>query len=256
MPKTTHSIHNSYQPHTVEAQKQIILDHLPYIKRIVNRISARLPSSIETQDLIHAGIIGLITAIERYDPNKNCSFLTYASFIIKGAVLGELRSRDYLSRSIRKKIRELEQITLQLEQKLGRCPEDEEIAHALGIDLQTLYDIQRMAAVSFVSLEDIGLSASKQQTQIFDMLMNSSSTDAHQLICLKEVQQAIAYSINSLPKKEQLVISLYYWDELTMKEIGRVLDISESRVSQIHAGALLRLRTKLLKRKFQSFDLS
>jgi RNA polymerase sigma factor for flagellar operon FliA len=226
-------------------RNQIINEYLPYVKRIVNRIAVHLPATIEVDDLINVGIIGLIQAIERFDPNRDNKFITYAVFRIKGAVLSELRSRDFLGRTTRRKIRDLEKAYLKLEQKLGRDVADEEVAKEMNMNLEQFYKIKRMSSISFVSFEEIGYSSRSDATAISSYMGTGDASDALSLTTMKEIKNTIAKNIDLLPEKEKLVVSLYYSDELTMKEIGKVLNITESRVSQIHAQAIIRLRSKL-----------
>jgi RNA polymerase sigma factor for flagellar operon FliA len=174
--------------------------------------------------------------------------MTYAIFRIKGAVLSELRARDFLSRSNRRKIRELESAYLRLEQKLGREADDQEIAQELGVDLEQVYRTKQMSSISFISLEELGVSSRDEKEKLLSYLINNED-DALSMTKLKELKEAMAQAIKQLPEKERLVISLYYLDELTMKETGKVLGITESRVSQIHSQAILHLRTKLRKQK-------
>ena len=231
------------------SRDELIAQYLPHVKRIVHRIASHLPPSVEVDDLENVGVIGLIQAVDRYDPTRENKFLTYAEFRIKGAVLSELRSRDYLSRANRKKFRELEKAYLRLEQKLGREVKDFEVALELGIDLEELYRIKRLSSISFISFEEIGYTTKEEKENLLNYLINSDSLseDALTLTRLKEVQRALANAIMELPEKEKMVVSLYYWDELTMKEIGKVLGITESRVSQIHSQTVIRLRRKLIK---------
>jgi len=227
---------------------QLITEYLPYVKRIVHRIAVHLPSTIDIDDLMNVGVIGLIQAVDRYDPSRDNKFMTYAVFRIKGAVLSELRSRDFLSRSNRRKIRDLERACFKLEQKLGREVDDVEVAGELGIDLEQVYRTKQMSSISFISFEELGFSSRDEKEKLLSYLVNTSD-DAWTLTRLKELKEALARAIEQLPEKEKLVISLYYLDELTMKETGKVLDITESRVSQIHSQAILRLRAKLRKEK-------
>ena len=228
-------------------RNEIIAEYLPYVNRIVNRIATHLPSTVEVDDLINVGIIGLIQAIERYDPTRDNKFMTYAVFRIKGAVLSELRSRDFLGRTTRQKIRSLENAYLKLEQDLGREVKDEEVAQEMDVDLDQFYQIKRMSSISFVSFEEIGFSAKEQKEDIFDNLIGEVNNDALAMTTIKEIKNRLAKHIEELPEKEKLVISMYYSDEMTMKEIGMTLDITESRVSQIHSQAVIRLRNKLRK---------
>jgi RNA polymerase sigma factor for flagellar operon FliA len=197
---------------------------------------------------MNVGVIGLIQAVDRYDPRRDNKFMTYAIFRIKGAVLSELRARDFLSRSNRRKIRELESAYLRLEQKLGREADDHEIARELGVDLEQVYRTKQMSSISFISLEELGVSSRDEKEKLLSYLINNDD-DALSMTKLKELKEAMAQAIKQLPEKERQVISLYYLEELTMKETGKVLGITESRVSQIHSQAILHLRTKLRKQK-------
>jgi len=226
-------------------KEDLIIDNLPYVKRIVNRISIHLPPSVEVEDLVNAGVIGLISAAERFDPSRDKKFITYAAFRIRGAVLSELRSRDYLSRSNRRKIREMERTSVALGKKLGREAEDDEVARELNISLDEFYEIKKLAGISFISLEDLGYSSRDDRDSLRSYLADSRAEDAFAHTRIREIENTVAKAIDELPEKERLVVTLYYWEELTMKEIGKVLEISESRVSQIHSKAVMHLRAKL-----------
>ncbi len=228
-------------------RNEIIAEYLPYVNRIVNRIATHLPSTVEVDDLVNVGIIGLIQAIERYDPSRDNKFMTYAVFRIKGAVLSELRSRDFLGRTTRKKIRSLEKAYLKLEQQLGREVKDEELAAEMDMDLDQFYQVKRMSSISFISFEEIGCTTKEEKENFLNYLANNEGDDALSLTTIKEVKNTLAKHIETLPEKERLVVSMYYSDEMTMKEIGQALDITESRVSQIHSQAVIRLRNKLRK---------
>jgi RNA polymerase sigma factor for flagellar operon FliA len=227
---------------------QLITEYLPYVKRIVQRLALHLPSSVDIDDLMNVGVIGLIQAVDRYDPKRDNKFMTYAVFRIKGAVLSELRARDFLSRSNRRKMRELEKVYSRLEQKLGREVEDNEVAKELGIELEQIYRTKQISSISFLSFEELGLSSKDEKEKLFNFLVGNNE-DALSLARLKELKIALAKAIDELPEKEKLVVSLYYLDELTMKEAGEVLGITESRVSQIHSQAIIHLRAKLRKQK-------
>ena len=227
---------------------QLITEYLPYVKRIVHRIAVHLPSTIDIDDLMNVGVIGLIQAVDRYDPSRDNKFMTYAVFRIKGAVLSELRSRDFLSRSNRRKIRDLENACLKLEQQLGREVDDDEVAQELGIAVEQVYRTKQMSSISFISFEELGFSSKDEKEKLLSYLIDNDD-NALTLARLKELKEAVARAIEQLPEKEKLVISLYYLEELTMKETGKVLSITESRVSQIHSQAILRLRAKLKKEK-------
>ena len=229
-------------------REQLITEYLPYVKRIVHRIAVHLPSTIDIEDLMNVGVIGLIQAVDRYDPKRDNKFMTYADFRIRGAVLSDLRSRDFLSRANRRKIRELESVHLKLEQKLGREVDDFEIAQELGVDIDQVHRTKQLSSISFISFEELGFSSKDEKEKLINYLVDSEE-DALALTRLKELKGAVARAIEQLPEKERLVISLYYLDELTMKETGKVLNVTESRVSQIHSQAIMRLRAKLKKEK-------
>ncbi len=234
--------------HQLPSREQLILKYLPYVKRIVNRIAIHLPPNVDTEDLMNVGVIGLIQAIDRYDDSRDNKFTTYAAFRIRGAVLSELRSRDYLSRSNRRKIRDLDRTVLALEQKFDREVEDEEVAAAMDIDLEELYQIKQMSSISFISFEELGYSSARDKQKLARGLLENDG-DILAQAGVKELQTALAEAIDELPEKEKLVLSLYYTDELTMKETGEVIGVTESRVSQLHSQAIIRLRSKLRKKK-------
>ncbi|NNK84223.1 MAG: FliA/WhiG family RNA polymerase sigma factor [Desulfobacterales bacterium] len=230
-------------------REQTIMQYLPHVKRIVQRIAVHLPQSVEIDDLLNVGVIGLIQAIERYDPTRDNKFMTFAAFRIRGAVLSELRSRDYISRTNRRKVRELEKTYLKLEQKKGGDVEDHEVIKEMGINVEQFHKIKQMSNVAIISLEEMGYSSDKKKDSLSEMFINNQDEDALNMTGIKEVKTAIARTIEELPEKEKMVISLYYMDELTMKETGKVLGITESRVSQLHSKAITRLRAKLRRKK-------
>ena len=223
----------------------LILKYTPYVKRVVGRIAAQVPRGIDRDDLVNAGIIGLIEAVDRYDASRDSAFITFATFRIRGAVLSELRARDVCSRSARRRLRDMKEASLRLESELGRPPEAPEVAAAMGIDMEEYHEIRHRAAVSVVSFEELGYDGKGERRRVLDELMDPDPVNGLSAAGLKELARILARAIAALPKKDQLVVSLYYQEELTMKEIGRALDISESRVSQLHARAVLSLREHL-----------
>ena len=240
---------NNFNKNDSLSREQIIMQYLPHVKRIVQRIAVYLPKNVEIDDLLNVGVIGLIQAIERYDPAMDNKFMTYAAFRIRGAVLSELRSRDYISRTNRRKVRELEKTYLKLEQKKGGDVEDHEVVKEMGVSFEQFHKIKQMSNISIISLEEMGYSSDKKRNSLSKMFINNGDEDALNQTGIKEVKVAIAKTIEELPEKEKLVISLYYMDELTMKETGKVLGITESRVSQLHSKAITRLRAKLRRIK-------
>ena len=229
---------------TAETRDQLMTEYLPHIKRIVNRMAIHLPATVDIEDLYNVGVIGLIQAIDRSDAGRDNKFITYATHRIRGAVLSELRSRDFLSRSNRRKIREMDQAYAMLEQQLGRDAEDHEVAEALQIDLERLDTIKKMSSISFISFEEMGYSDSNDKGRLLKFVTDDTP-DAFSVANLNELKQAMAEAIEQLPEQEKMVLSLYYFEELNMKETGQVLSITESRVSQIHSQAVIRLRNKL-----------
>jgi RNA polymerase sigma factor for flagellar operon FliA len=232
----------------IPSRDQLMADYLPHVKRIVNRMAIHLPATVDIEDLYNVGVIGLIQAIDRYDPQRNNKFITYATHRIRGAVLSELRSRDFLSRSNRRKIREMDHTYAMLEQKLGRDVEDHEIADAMQIDLHELDKIKSLSSISFISFEEMGYAESHDKGRLLKYLADDAA-DAFAVTNLNELKAAMARAIEQLPEKEKLVLSLYYFDELNMKETGKVLNITESRVSQIHSQAVIRLRNRLRRER-------
>ncbi len=227
-------------------KEQIILEHTALIRYIVNRIAVRLPSHIDLDDLHNTGVIGLMDAIDKYDPGKNCKFKTYAEFRIKGAILDQLRSLDWVPRSIRQKSRRLEQAYSEVEQRLGRSATDSEIAQSLGIELEEFHFLlNQVRGISMVNLDELRSGGDPDQPAYGDIFEDVKSENPFASLKSRELRQAVAECIGALPEKERLVISLYYYEDLNMKEIGNVLGITESRVCQIHTKAVQRLRSKL-----------
>jgi len=235
------------------SSEKLIHEYLPYVKRIVQRIANHLPASVDVEDLMNVGVMGLIQAVDRFDPKRDNKFMTYAIFRIKGAVLSELRSRDFLSRSSRRKLRELEQTCQKMEQRLGRDVEDVEVAEELGIDIEDLHRTRQMSSISFISFEELGLSSRDEKEKLMNFLVHNEE-DALSQTRLRELRSALARGIEQLPEKERMVMSLYYFDELNMKEAGEVMNITESRVSQIHSQAIMRLRKKMRKEQLLDDD--
>lgn len=229
-------------------KEQIVLEHAPLIRYIVNRIAVRLPSHIDLDDLHNTGVIGLMDAIEKYDPEKNCKFKTYAEFRIKGAILDQLRSLDWVPRSVRQKSRRLERAYGEVEQRLGRSASEEEVADSLGLQIDKFHELMnQVRGISLVNLEEIrGTGPEGDRTGSFaDVIEDVHSENPFASLKLMEMKEVIGDTIATLPEKERLVVSLYYYEDLNMKEIGSILGITESRVCQIHTKAVLRLRGKL-----------
>ena len=232
---------------TTENREEVIKRYSPMIKYVANRIAMRLPPHIEVDDLISVGVLGLMDAISKYDSSRGAKFKTYAEFRVRGAILDELRALDWVPRSIRQKASAVEKVVRSLESKLRRLPEDDEVAKEMDMSLDQFYrTIDETKSVPVFSLEDLGIAKeSGEQQSLLDCLAGKADADPQTQIRLIELKEIIAKAIDTLPEKERLMVSLYYYEELTMKEIGAVLDITESRVSQIHSKAVLHLRAKL-----------
>ena len=232
---------------SAENRDEVIKEYAPMIKYVANRIALRLPPHIEVDDLISVGVLGLIDAISKYDSTRGAKFKTYAEFRVRGAILDELRSMDWVPRSVRQKASTMDAIVQKLQAQLGRPPEDEEIAQEMGVSMDDFYGaINQTRSMPLLSLEDLGISKDTgEQQSLLDCLAGKSEADPQTQLRLTELKEIIAKAIDTLPEKERLMISLYYYEELTMKEIGEVLGITESRVSQIHSKAVFRLRSKL-----------
>jgi RNA polymerase sigma factor for flagellar operon FliA len=226
---------------------RLIAQYAPLVKLVASRIIRKLPSQIELGDLINTGILGLIDAIDKFDPSRDIKFETYAEFRIRGAILDELRSLDWAPRSIRQRIHEMQRAIERLESKHRRPATDEEIAKEMNIPLDELHDLVGKAnGVSLISFDDLGYNASSgQRRNAMEYFKEPHSENLISLLNLKDVRDLMAQAIEELPKNERFVVSMYYFDELTMKEIGLVLGITESRVSQIHNKAVIRLKARL-----------
>jgi len=211
----------------------------PYIEKVARRLARRLPAHVEIDDLISSGVIGLIEAAERFDPERVDRFEAFAEFRIRGAMLDDLRSRDTLSRDMRRLSNELRDVTRRLEAQLGRTPDHEEIAKRLGVGVDELYARQqKLSGSSVVGIDDAG-------PDLLERTGDQSAEDPFEIASRREMMQRLVSGIGRLPEKMQQVLSLYYCDNLNLKEIGTVLGVTESRVCQIHGEATRRLRDNL-----------
>lgn len=226
-----------------------LLRYLPLIKIIAHRLAGRLPRQIDTEDLIHAGVLGLIDAFAKYEPSKKASFKSYAEIRIKGAMLDELRGYDWVSRTGRQKIRRVETALRTLEQRLGRHPSDAELKQELGVGADELAQLlMELRGVALISLDEIsGRGDAEGLGALLDRIEDPNGVDARESAGLRQLRRTVTEVIDRLGEKERLVVSLYYYEDLTMGEIGEILGVSESRVSQIHTKAILALRGRLAK---------
>ncbi len=231
-------------------REEIIKDYVPLVKFVAHRISNRLPSHVELDDLIHSGILGLMDAVEKFDPGRGIKFKTYAELRVKGAILDGLRDLDWVPRSLRRKKKDIEHAYHAIEQRLGRSATDEEVAAHLGVPLEELHkNLDELKGVTLGAFAEAGEDGEGES--LISFVPDPDAEDPSQVFQASELKEILKASVELLPKKEKFVVQLYYFDELTMKEIGTLLNITESRVSQLHTKAMLRLRGKLLERQIE-----
>jgi RNA polymerase sigma factor FliA len=231
-----------------QTRDELIISHLPLVKFIVGRISAKLPPHLDPQDLMSVAIIGLITSADRFDPSRGILFKTFAEKRIRGTIMDELRSQDWLPRTLREKYKRLEKEFSRLEQQLRRNPTSDEIAEALGIGLDEYHQLlEEVHTLSFVSLDDCQEDGDGTPFGLLDFLEDNSAENPQNQLIAVQLVKSLGEAIETLPEKERIVITLYYYEELNLKEIGEVLSLTESRISQLHSQAVLRLRTKMKK---------
>ncbi|MEA1960039.1 MAG: FliA/WhiG family RNA polymerase sigma factor [Bacillota bacterium] len=236
----------------IDARDQLILHYAPIVKYVAGRLAINLSSVVEIDELISYGIEGLMDAIEKFDYKRNIKFETYAVTRIRGAMIDGLRSMDWVPVSVRQKGKELEKAYSRLETNLQRAATDEEVALEMGISEKELQGIvKNLACTTIMSLDDyLGVDDTfEKKKRIIDMLGDNESPDALDQVELAEIKELLAQSISRIPEKEKKIIYLYYYEGLTLKEIGAVLELSESRISQLHTKAILRLRGSLSKKK-------
>jgi len=231
-----------------QRQKEVALSrYAPLVKYVVDRLALHLPKSVERDDLVSAAIIGLFDALEKYDASKGTKFETYAIWRIRGAILDELRSLDWASRSIRRKARNVEEVARELGQKLGRAATEEEVADALNlspVELSRLLDEVHGTALLSLS-KSVSSDEEQDYIQLEDIVDDPSHKDALDQLETEEAREVLLETIDGLPEQQRLVVALYYYEEMTLKEIGEALHISESRVSQIHTRAVKTLKARL-----------
>ena len=226
---------------------RLILTYAPLVKFVAGRLGATLPSHVDEQDLVSYGLLGLIGAIERFDPDREIKFETYAIARIKGAIIDELRSLDWVPRSVRTRAREIERAIAELERTLMRAPTDIEIATKVGITGEELEDsLTEISRTSIAALDELwSPSGSGDQISLIDTIEDQSGPNPEVSLEQTELKEALGEAISRLPEREKLVVTLYYYEELTLREIGEVLGVTESRVSQLHTKAVLRLKARL-----------
>ena len=230
------------------ARERLVVAYSPLVKYVAGRMGSGLPAHVEESDLISYGLGGLISAIERFDLSREIKFETYAITRIRGAIIDELRTLDWVPRSVRARAREIERVNMKLEAKLQRAPTDEELASDLEMSLSDFHDaLLQISNSTIVALDELWnvSDSGGDQVSLLDTLPDRDAPDPQALVDQGEVRDRIADAIAALPEREKLVVALYYYENLTLREIGEVLGVTESRVSQLHTKAVLRLRSKL-----------
>jgi RNA polymerase sigma factor FliA len=228
---------------------RLILTYAPLVKYVAGRLGSGLPAHVDENDLVSYGLLGLIGAIERFDPDRDIKFETYAIARIKGSIIDELRAMDWVPRSVRSRARDIERAIGELERKLHRAPTDEEISKKLGIstdDLDaSLSEIGRSSIAALDELWTISSGGGGDQVALIDTIEDTTGPEPQAELAQTELKEALGEAIARLPEREKLVVTLYYYEELTLREIGEVLGVTESRVSQLHTKAILRLKARL-----------
>jgi len=239
-----------YKEHSsATARDKLLAEYTPLVRYTAQRMAINLPKSVQLGDLIGAGVIGLIKAVESFDSGRETKFETYATHKIRGAILDDLREQDWIPRSIRQKARMIKNAYAELEKKIGRTPYDNEVAEHLKlkpIEFEEL--LSEVAPTTIISLNEVISDNYGESTNmsLIDTLEDESAENPLDRLSLEEIKKVLADALLSLPENERQVIALYHYEELTLKEIGIAMNITESRVSQIHSKAMLKLKAKLL----------
>jgi len=243
--KPKRSAVEAYKQVDDQEKEELIKAYLPLVKKVVHRLSGRLPKDVDLREMLNSGIIGLVDALKKYDPKHETNFSTYAQFRIRGAILDSFRSQDWLPRSLRFKSHRIELAYQRMEQKLGRAATDEEVAAELGLPVEELQKmLGEVGSIVMLSFEELGFGHGEERFHADDWLPSKSQDPLNKLLGSEKVG-LIARALDRLPEKERLVISLYFYEELNLKEIGEILGVTESRASQIRSRALIRLKNYL-----------
>jgi RNA polymerase sigma factor for flagellar operon FliA len=232
-------------------REHFVNQYAPLVKYVAGKIAIGMPQNVDFDDLVGYGVFGLLDAIDKFDPNKDIKFKTYAVTRIRGAIYDELRSIDWVPRSIRQKAKELERVIGKLENRLGRSATDEEISTELGISVKDLHTlILKISGASILSLSDVWFVGDESdRVSVMETIESPKSLNPDVIVEREEIKNIIVKAISELPDKEKKVLILYYYEDLTLKEIGEVLQVTESRISQLHTKAIMRLRSKLMNIK-------
>jgi RNA polymerase sigma factor FliA len=226
---------------------KFVRQYAPLVKYVAGKVAIGMPHNVEFDDLVGFGVFGLFDAIEKFDPEKHVKFKTYAVTRIRGAIFDELRSIDWVPRSVRQKSREIEDTIHRLESSLGRSASDEEIAKEMNMNMDEFQKtMMKVSGTSILSLNDVWYNDDESdKVTIVDSIESPNSLNPDTIVEKEEMKRVIVEAISELPEKEKKVLVLYYYEDLTLKEIGQVLEVTESRISQLHTKAIMRLRSKL-----------
>ncbi|MGY1749797.1 MULTISPECIES: RNA polymerase sigma factor WhiG [unclassified Modestobacter] len=226
---------------------RLILHYAPLVKYVAGRVGSGLPAHVEQADLVSYGTFGLIDAITRFEPSREIKFESYAMSRIRGAIIDELRSTDWIPRSVRMKARQFERTIAALESRLQRSPSEEEIAAEMEMDVEEIRKfLGQLSLVNVVALDELLVDDDGSAPRLVDTLKDTSALDPQAMAEHGEARQLLARAVEQLPDREKVVVSLYYFEGLTLADIGRVLGVTESRICQLHTKAVLQLRTKLV----------
>ena len=227
---------------------RLVLHYAPLVKYVAGRVGTGLPAHVDVADLIQSGIFGLVDAIEKFEPNRGLKFETYAMQRIRGAILDDLRAQDWVPRSVRGRAREVERALERLGARLRRTPSDGELAEELGLSLGELREVYlQLQLTSVVALDELA-AAGRGSASLADTLEDEAAPDPAALLVDQDNRRQLAEAIAHLAERDRIVVTLYYFENLTLAEIGRVLGVTESRVCQLHTRAVLRLRAKLMEK--------
>jgi RNA polymerase sigma factor for flagellar operon FliA len=230
------------------AREGLILHYSPLVKFVAGRVGSGLPKNVDHSDLVSFGTFGLIDAVDKFEPERGFKFETYAVNRIKGAILDELRALDWVPRSVRSRAREIQRTMAELNHTLQRTPSEEEVAEAMEVPLGTLRDhLGEIANLGFVALDDLLNPSERESGSMTEMIADKDAIDPSGSFEKEETRYMLADSINRLPDRERLVLTLYYYEGLTLAEIGGVLNVTESRICQIHTKAVMSLRNRFIE---------
>lgn len=234
-------------------KEEVVVKYASLVKYLAKKMAMRLPANIELDDLISAGVIGIMDAVDKYDPTRDNKFKTYAEFRIRGAMLDELRSQDWVPRSVREKAKQLERVYAKIEQDRGRQATDQEVCDELKISMEQYQELlNEVRSVSLLNYDDLNSLTKTDKKAVIGLIENGRMPNPFAEVSRGNIKTLVEKAINDLPEKQRLVLALYYYEDLNLKEIGKVLDVTESRVSQLHTQAILRLKAKL-KNRFDEF---